>query len=240
LTSKASNWCSVLLVAAGCATSSQPIPVFGTFSIVARDPGTGDLGVAVQSRVLAVGAVVPWAKAGVGAVATQAFANPTFGPRGLKLLEEGKTPEEALLVLLESNEGRDERQVGIIDARGRTAAHTGSACTEWAGARRGEDFCVQGNILASEEVVAAMARAFREAQGDLGSRMLAALQAGQNAGGDRRGMQSAALLIVREKGGYGGFDDRYCDLRVDDHEDPIRELARLYRLHREIFSRRPR
>lgn len=227
----------VLVAALGCgapAASPSGGPV-ATFSIVARDPRAGELGVAVQSRFLAVGAVVPWARAGVGAVATQAWANPTFGPRGLELLAQGEAPEAALARLLEGDPGRERRQVALLDAQGRAAAHTGKECLPWAGAVTGEDFACLGNILAGEEVVRAMARAFRETSGDLGDRLLAALEAGQAAGGDLRGRQSAALLVVREGAGYGGLTDRYRDLRVDDHPEPIRELRRIYELHRRTF-----
>ncbi|MFN3484470.1 MAG: DUF1028 domain-containing protein, partial [Planctomycetota bacterium] len=180
-------------------------------------------------------AVVPWARAGVGAVATQAWANPTFGPRGLELLAQGETPEAALARLLESDSERERRQVAILDARGRVAVHTGKECPLWAGAETGEGFACLGNILAGQEVVRSMARAFRETSGDLGERLLAALEAGQAAGGDARGQQSSALLVVRERSGYGGLTDRYRDLRVDDHPEPIRELRRIYELHRRTF-----
>jgi uncharacterized Ntn-hydrolase superfamily protein len=226
-----------VLAALGCSVpaAGPADPPVATFSIVARDPRTGELGVAVQSRFLAVGAVVPWARAGVGAVATQAWANPTFGPRGLELLARGETPEAALARLLEEDPGRERRQVAILDAQGRAAVHTGKECLPWAGAAAGEGFACLGNILAGEEVVRAMARAFRETAGDLGERLLAALEAGQAAGGDARGQQSAALLVVRERAGYGGLTDRYRDLRVDDHPEPIRELRRIYELHRKTF-----
>lgn len=209
----------------GAAHAADPV---ATFSIVAYDSTTGDLGVAVQSKFFAVGSVVPWARAGVGAIATQAFGNTTFGPRGLELLSAGRAPQEAVRALLEADPGAASRQVGIVNARGATANHTGSDCQPWAGARSGRHYTCQGNILAGEDVVAAMARAFESTSGWLGDRMLAALDAGQAAGGDSRGMQSAALLIVRDKGGYGGFNDRYCDLRVDDAVDPFVELRRLY------------
>ncbi len=214
------------------------LPPVATFSIVARDPATGELGIAVQSKFIAVGAVVPWARAGVGAVATQAWANTTFGPKGLDLLEKGLAPQEVLDRLLADDAGREQRQVGIVDAKGHAATSTGKKCNAWAGGKTGEGFCCQGNILAGEEVVDSMARAFREAKGDLGDRLIAALEAGQRAGGDRRGMQSAALLVVREGWGYGEFDDRYRDLRVDDHESPIAELKRIYALHKQVFPPR--
>lgn len=211
-------------------------PPVATFSIVGFDPGTGELGVAVQSKFVAVGAVVPWARAGVGAIATQAWANTRFGPVGLALLAAGKTPEEVgeTLVAMDSRAGH--RQFGIVDASGRSVTFTGEECLDWAGGRSGPNFAVQGNILAGPGVVDAMAEAFTSVEGDLGERLLAALAAGQAAGGDRRGRQSAALLIVREGWGYGGLNDRYRDLRVDDHPTPIAELQRLHELHRSVFK----
>jgi len=207
----------------------QPLtsPTSGTFSIVAFDPKTGDLGVAVASRVLAVGAVVPYAQAGVGAIATQAFANTTYGPKGLALLRKGLTPEQVLKRLLAEDKDREHRQVGIVDAKGRAIAFTGKKCLPWAGHLVGKGYAVQGNILAGEQVVKAMAQAFENTKGELAERLMAALEAGESAGGDARGKQSAALLVVRKGGGYGGFDDRYIDLRVDDHPEPVKELRRL-------------
>jgi uncharacterized Ntn-hydrolase superfamily protein len=202
-------------------------PTSGTFSIVAFDPKTGDLGVAVASRVLAVGAVVPYAQAGVGAIATQAFANTTYGPKGLALLRKGLTPEQVLKRLLAEDKDREHRQVGIVDAKGRAIAFTGKKCLPWAGHLVGKGYAVQGNILAGEQVVKAMAQAFENTKGELAERLMAALEAGESAGGDARGKQSAALLVVRKGGGYGGFDDRYIDLRVDDHPEPVKELRRL-------------
>lgn len=207
-----------------------------TFSIVAYDPKTGELGVAVQSKFLSVGAVVPWAKAGVGAIATQSYANTTYGPEGLQLMARGLDPGQVLEQLTTADPERELRQVGAVDARGRAAAFTGKKCLPWAGHVVGENFACQGNILASRRVVEDMARIFMEAEGPLAERLLAALEAGQAAGGDRRGQQSAALLVVREKGGYGGFNDRYIDLRVDDHPHPIDELKRIYELHQLYFS----
>lgn len=204
-----------------------PAGVVATFSIVACDLEAGQWGVTTQSRVLAVGSIVPFATADVGAIATQSWANTTFGPRGLKLLREGKTAQQTLDALLETDDGRARRQVAIVDGEGRVAHFTGDACSSWAGAEVGEHFCCLGNILAGEEVVAEMARAFRESEGPLAERMVAALAAGQAAGGDRRGRQSAALLVVEKKGGFGGFNDRYIDLRVDDDPQPIEELDRL-------------
>jgi uncharacterized Ntn-hydrolase superfamily protein len=216
-------------------------PLVATFSIVAADPQTGELGVAVQSRFLAVGAVVPWAKAGVGAIATQSRANTTYGPEVLKLLATGFAPDEAIKRLTAPDEDRDVRQVGIVSADGRAATFTGTACLAWAGGRTGAHYAVQGNILASEAVVTAMAESFeRSADGgkELAQRLIDALAAGQAAGGDRRGMQSAALLVVRDGCGYGGLNDRYRDLRVDDHAEPIAELQRIYDLHRRTFPPR--
>ena len=228
-----------LLLLAGCATSSAAAPeVVATFSIVARDPETGELGIAVQSKFIAVGAVVPWAKAGVGAVATQSYANTTYGPRGLELLAKGVEPSDVLKQLTEDDAQAGRRQVGLVDAKGRSATYTGKDCLAWAGGLAEENVCVQGNILAGEAVTAAMLKAYKESKGDLGERLIAALAAGQEAGGDTRGKQSAALLVVREGWGYGGFNDRYRDLRVDDHADPIPELKRVYDVHRAIFKPR--
>jgi uncharacterized Ntn-hydrolase superfamily protein len=209
-----------------------------TFSIVGRDPQTGDLGIAVQSRFLAVGAVVPWAKAGVGAVATQSWANTTYGPRGLDLLAQGKSAEEALSALIDDDEHAVQRQVGIVDVQGRSATFTGTDCMSWAGGQAGPDFAAQGNILVGAETVSAMAETFQRSTGPLWHRLVEALAAGQHAGGDSRGQQSAALLIVREAGGYGGFNDRLMDLRVDDHPHPIDELARLVELY-ELYFLKP-
>ncbi|MBD3348252.1 MAG: DUF1028 domain-containing protein [Candidatus Eisenbacteria bacterium] len=213
------------LLAAPLALASTPV---ATFSIVGYDPDTGDLGVAVQSRFFAVGAAVPFARSDVGAIATQAMGNMSYGPRGLDMLELGVSPEHVLETLLGSDPDSAHRQVGIVDSNGRSAAHTGSECMSWAGHRVGENYSVQGNILVSAETVDAMARAFEETDGILGERLMRAIEEGQQAGGDSRGVQSAAMLIVREGGGYGGLSDRYCDLRVDDHEDPIGELRRIF------------
>ena len=199
-----------------------------TFSIAAADPEAGDWGVAVASRFPCVGAVVPWAKAGVGAVATQSWANTAFGPDGLGLMAQGTAAEETLRRLVEADEGREDRQVGLVDAAGRAATFTGAKCMDWAGGATGDGFAAQGNILVGEDVVAEMARAFSANEGDLCDRLLAALLAGDAAGGDRRGRQSAALLVVRDGGGYEGRNDRYIDLRVDDHPDASDELARLF------------
>lgn len=204
-----------------------------TFSVVGH--AGGDFGVAVASKFLAVGSLVPWARAGVGAVATQALANTAYGPDGLALLADKQPAADVLNQLLASDQEREHRQVGIVDSQGRAAAHTGSACFPWAGHIVGDGFCCQGNILDGQAVVSGMATAFvaaRDGGSELAEALLAALQAGDAAGGDKRGRQSAALLVVRAGGGYGGYLDRYIDLRVDDHPDPIPELARILGLHR--------
>jgi uncharacterized Ntn-hydrolase superfamily protein len=214
------------------ALSSRRIKPVATFSIVGFDPATGDLGIAVESRFFAVGAVVPWAKAGVGAIATQSFANTTFGPKGLEMLAAGKTAQEVLDALLKDDPQASQRQAGIVDARGAPATFTGDKCNSWAGGKTGKNYAAQGNILTGKEVVAAMAATFEDTAGlPLADRLVKALAAGQAAGGDSRGQQSAALLVVRAKGGYAGFNDRYIDLRVDDHPRPIEELGRLLDLH---------
>jgi uncharacterized Ntn-hydrolase superfamily protein len=206
--------------------AAPPSP--STFSIVGVDAEAGEAGVAVASRFFAVGTVVPHARAGVGAVATQSFANTSFGPRGLELLASGLNPEEALRVLLRGDDGRDQRQVGIVNASGESATYSGSKCNPWAGGRHGPGYTAQGNILVGEDVVAAMEKSFLESKGmPLAERLMAALKAGDAAGGDSRGRQSAALLVVRERGGYGGFTDLAVDIRVDDHQDPMGELNRL-------------
>ncbi|MCR8455392.1 MAG: DUF1028 domain-containing protein [Candidatus Korarchaeota archaeon] len=203
---------------------------YATFSIVAADVEAGLWGVAVASKFVAVGALVPWAKAKVGAIATQAWANISFGPRGLELLSQGFSSEEVLDKLLRDDDMREHRQVGIVDYLGRVAAWTGSQCIAWAGHVIGENYVALGNILRGPEVVEAMAKAFETTKGDIVDKLLAALEAGDNAGGDRRGKQSAAILVVKEGGGYGGYTDRYVDLRVDDHPDPVKELKRIFRI----------
>ena len=208
-----------------------------TFSIVARDPDTGDLAVAVQSKFLGVGAVVPWARAGVGAIATQAFANTAYGPDGLALLSEGLDAATALTRLIEPDELRAQRQVGIVDAQGRGASHTGRDCFAWAGGRTGEGFAAQGNILAGVAVVDALADTFQSGRSPFPERLVACLAAADTAGGDRRGRESAALLVVRDGGGYGAANDRWIDLRVDHDDDPIGELGRLLDLQRLYFER---
>lgn len=211
-----------------CAPLAGAPPHPSTFSIAAADPSAGEVGVAVASRFFAVGNVVPHARADAGAVATQAFANTSFGPNGLELLSRGLDAEEALKVLLRGDEGREKRQVGIVTASGGSATYTGPGCNAWAGGRRGPGYAVQGNILAGEAVVVAMERAFLQSNGKpLAERLLAALSAGDAAGGDSRGRQSAALVVGRARGRYGGFTDRAVDVRVDDHPDPFGELSRL-------------
>jgi uncharacterized Ntn-hydrolase superfamily protein len=220
-------------------TATSPETLVATFSIVGFDPETGDLGVAVQSKFFGVGTVVPWAKTGAGAIATQSYANIDYGPNGLASLSRGLSARETLNQLLANDDGRERRQVGIVDARGRVAAHTGSSCNAWAGHLEGTNFCAQGNILTDEAVVKAMAEAFVEARGKPGSELadwlMAGLAAGQAAGGDKRGQQSAALLVVRDRAGYDGKNDRYIDLRVEDHPQPIGELGRLLEIHKEFY-----
>jgi len=212
------------------------IPRLSTFSIVAYDPQAQEWGVAVQSKFLAVGAVVPWAQAGAGAVATQSYANTSFGPNGLALMAQGRSAQEALDQLIAEDEGHARRQVGLVDAQGRAATFTGDECLAWAGGVTGTYYAAQGNILVSNATVEAMAKTFEEAQGELADRLVAALAAGQAAGGDRRGRQSAAVLVVRPEGGYGGYNDRYLDLRVDDDPEPIERLKALVDLHHLFFK----
>lgn len=208
-----------------------------TFSIVAASPETGEVGVAVQSKFLACAALVSWARGGVGAVATQSFAEVTFGPRGLDLLEEGADPQWALDRLLEGDEQRGQRQVGIVTADGRAASFTGAECFEYAASVVGENHACQGNILASDRVVPAMSEAFLGTDGPFPERLVEALRAAQGQGGDRRGQEAAGLYVAKPGGGYGGNHDRYVDLRVDHHPDPIEELARILDLHRLYFER---
>ena len=207
-----------------------------TFSIVARDSAAGELGVAVASRFFAVGSVVPWAKADVGAIATQAYANTTFGWRGLDYLEQGFTPQQTIDELLGSDNDPQQRQVGIVSANGQSATYTGEGCLSWAGGRSGPNYAVQGNILAGEAVVTGMEKAFLETRGTLADRMYAALLAGEAAGGDSRGKQSAAMLVVKKGAGYGGFTDRAIDIRVDDSPEPFIELGRLLKLAEVNYS----
>lgn len=226
-----------LMACSWAAAGPDPGEPVATFSIVAFDPATGDLGVAVQSRFFGVGSVVPWARAGVGAVATQALANTTYGPRGLELLEKELSAEQALARLVRDDPEAAKRQAALVDARGRPAAWTGEHCNGWAGHRTGEGYSVQGNILAGPKVLDAMAVTFESTLSwPLADRLHAALVAGQTAGGDTRGVQSAAILVVREGGGYRGLNDRYIDLRVEDHADPIGELGRLIRIHRRLHA----
>lgn len=210
-----------------------------TFSIVAYDPEVQAWGVAVASKFPAVGAVVPWVRAGAGAVATQAHANTSFGPRGLDLMAEGRSAEAALQALLSADESRLVRQIGLVDAQGRPATFTGQGCLDWAGGLTGGHFAAQGNILVGPHVVEAMSDAFEQSEGDLAGRLLAALQAGDAAGGDRRGRQSAAIYVARAGGGYAGFNDRWIDFRVDDATDPVPELVKLVALHRLYFGESP-
>jgi uncharacterized Ntn-hydrolase superfamily protein len=205
-------------------------PPICTFSIVAFDPEQQEWGVAVASKFLAVGAVVPWAKAGAGAIATQSHANTTYGPKGLELLSQGKSADEVIKLLTEEDMGKDVRQVGIVDAKGNAATFTGSKCQAWAGGKTGKHYTCQGNILAGETVIDDMAKAFEESSAPLAWRLLAALEAAEKAGGDKRGKQSAAILVVRDKTGYSGFNDRMIDFRVDDHATPVQELARILAL----------
>lgn len=198
-----------------------------TFSIVGYDPATGELGVAVASRFFTVGNVVPWAKAGVGAVATQAYANTSFGWRGLDMLATGMTVEQVRDSLLTSDDDPTRRQFGIVDATGEAVTYTGEGCADWAGGRSGTNYACQGNILAGEAVVVEMEKAFLNTEGTLADRLYAALLAGEAAGGDSRGKQSAALLVVKEGAGYGGYTDRAIDVRVDDHKEPFKELGRI-------------
>ena len=232
-------WCSLAVFSASYAEEKKPAdPPVATFSIVARDPNTGELGVAVQSKFVSVGSVVPWAKAEVGAIATQSWANTRYGPVGLDLLAKGKSAAETVKSLTEADRRRDRRQVGIIGVDGNASSFTGAGCMDWAGHKTGKHYAVQGNILAGPEVVEAMAKAFETTEGDLAHRMIAALRAGQKAGGDKRGRQSAALLVVRKGWGYSGFNDRYRDLRVEDHPQPIEELARVLAVHEKVFPPR--
>jgi uncharacterized Ntn-hydrolase superfamily protein len=211
-----------------------------TFSIVGCDVRAGEWGIAVASKFLAVGSVVPWAQAAVGAVATQAFANTAYGPQGLALMRDGRSAREALDQLIATDPGRAERQAGVVDARGRSATHTGDECMPWAGGRTGRGYAAQGNILAGPGVVDAMADSFEASDGQpLGKRLVDALLAGDQAGGDRRGKQSAALKIVSPGKGYGGLNDVAIDLRVDDHPEPVPELQRLLELHALLFGRTP-
>jgi uncharacterized Ntn-hydrolase superfamily protein len=208
-----------------------------TFSIVAYDPDINAWGIAVASKFPAVGAVVPWAQAGAGAVATQSYANTSYGPRGLAMMGSGLTAQKAMDALIEEDEERALRQVGLVDASGNAATFTGEDCFEWAGGLTGEHFAVQGNILKGPEVIETMGETFRASDQPFPERLLAALLAADRAGGDRRGRQSAAVLIVKPQGGYAGFNDRWIDYRVDDHVDPVPKLGELLKLHHLYFEK---
>ncbi|HZN55491.1 MAG TPA: DUF1028 domain-containing protein [Candidatus Polarisedimenticolaceae bacterium] len=221
--------CGCLLLALAAAKPSMPV---ATFSIVARDPVTGDMGVAVQSHWFSVGSVVTWAEAGVGAVATQSFVEPSYGPKGLALMGQSVAPVEALKRLTDADAQRDVRQVAFVDRTGRVAAHTGSKCIAGAGHHVGNGYSTQANLMLTDEVPDAMAKAFEAAKGPLAERMLAALEAAQGVGGDVRGRQSAAILIVRGRASDKPWTDRLVDLRIEDHPEPIREMKRLLTLHR--------
>jgi uncharacterized Ntn-hydrolase superfamily protein len=211
-----------------------------TYSIAACDLEASQWGVATQSKFLAVGAVVPWAEPHVGAIATQAYANPRYGSMGLSLLGEGLAAQEVVERLTSADEGRDHRQLGVVDREGRSASFTGAECLEWAGGRTGPCYAAQGNILVSAETVDALADTFESSKGTLAERLLDSLDAAQAAGGDRRGQQSAALLVVEQDGGYAKLSDTVVELRVEDHERPLEELRRLYRLHETLFGETPR
>ena len=211
-----------------------------TYSIAACDLDAGQWGVATQSKFLAVGSVVPWAEPRVGAIATQAYANPRYGSEGLGLLREGLSAEEVVQRLTAADEGRDQRQLGVVDREGRSASFTGAECLDWAGGRTGPCYAAQGNILVSAATVDAIAETFESLTGTLAERLLDCLDAAQAAGGDRRGQQSSALLVVEQDGGYAKLSDTIVELRVEDHELPLTELRRLYRLHEALFGETPR
>jgi uncharacterized Ntn-hydrolase superfamily protein len=229
--------------------SAADDPFASTFSIVAVDPENGDVGVAVQSKFPNVRPVVPWAEAGVGAIATQSFANVSYGPRGLTLMRNGATAEQALRILVQSDSGREARQAGVVDVNGNAASWTGMECFDWAGGRAGvsdggkgvlitgKGFAAQGNILVGRETVVALAKTFEATRGSLADKLVAALVAGGKAGGDRRGEQSAALVVKRKGGGYDGTSDDYIDISIYDHPHPLQELERLYELHKLYFFR---
>jgi len=228
---------TLVAVLAAALASPASTPRIATFSIVARDPANGDLGVAVQSKFPNVRVAVPYAKAGVGAVATQSFSNSDFGTKGLELLELGATPQEVMTIVSRDDPDLQDRQVGIVDAKGRSATFTGKKCFDWAGGRTGPDYSIQGNILVSEATVDAMEKAFLGTKGPLADRLLAAIKAGAEAGGDRRGRQSAALVVVRKGASYDAKSDRYIDISVYDAKDPIAEIFRLYDLQKIHFER---
>jgi uncharacterized Ntn-hydrolase superfamily protein len=252
---KSVRFIGAALIVLGCAwIASRPArpsadPLVSTFSIVAIDPENGDLGVAVQSKFPNLRPVVPWAEAGVGAVATQSMANVSFGPKGLTLMRNGATAEEALKILIANDSARQSRQVGLVDGKGNSATWTGSECFDWAGGVAGENwagrsvivagkgFAVQGNILVGKPTVEAIAKTFQSTKGSLADRLVAAIVAGGKAGGDRRGEQSAALLVKRKGAGYDGTTDDYIDISIYDHVTPLKELERLYQLHKLYFFR---
>ena len=210
-----------------------------TFSIVACDLEEPAWGVAVASKFPAVGAVVPWAQAEAGAVATQSFANTSYGPHGLELMGKGLSADETLAKLLQEDSDRELRQIGLVDAKGRSATFTGAGCFPWAGGVSGKGYAIQGNILKSAKVVPAIEKTFLKTKGNLPARLHAALLAGDRAGGDKRGRQSAAIYVVKPKGGYGGFVDRWIDYRVDDHDDPVLRLGELLEMHELYFGKSP-
>ena len=229
---------SAALLLGAAAAAAQEVPPLSTFSIVACDSAQGFWGVGVQSRVVGAGSIVPAAEAGVGAIASQASANVAYKRQALELLRQGLSPEEIREQFVSTDEGRANRQFAIVDAQCRLAAFTGDSTLAWAGHRQGPNYSVQGNILAGPQVVEAMAAAYERAEAEgwpFGERILAALKAGQDAGGDTRGRQGAGLLIVKDQGGYGGGDDRYADLRVEDHVEPILELERVYNTWMSVF-----
>jgi uncharacterized Ntn-hydrolase superfamily protein len=216
-------------------------PLIATYSIVACDLHAGQWGVGVQSKFLAVGSVVPWAEPHVGAIATQSYANPRYGPDGLALLRAGRSAQQTIDELTAADDDRAQRQVGIVDGHGDAATFTGEECLDWAGGRTGEGYAAQGNILVSQATVDALSVTFEESLGEpLAERLIACLAAAQAAGGDSRGQQSASLVVVERDGGYAKLSDLVVDLRVDDHERPIAELQRLYGLHQELFGSTPR
>jgi uncharacterized Ntn-hydrolase superfamily protein len=215
-------------------------PPVATYSIAACDLDAGQWGVATQSKFLGVGSVVPWAVPGVGAIATQAYANPRYGPDGLALLREDMSAQEVVERLTAADDGREHRQLGVVDGQGRGASFTGSECMDWAGGRTGDGYAAQGNILVSAATVNAIAETFESTIGSLAERLLDCLDAAQAAGGDRRGQQSAALLVVERDGGYAGLSDEVVDLRVDEHPRPLEELRRIFVMHQAIFGKTPR
>ena len=230
----------IVIRPAGISDRASGAPLVSTYSICACDLEARQWGVAVQSKFLAVGCIVPWAKPLVGAIATQAWANPRYGPEGLELLEQGVSAEDAVERLTAADDERAQRQLGIVDGEGRAATFTGDECQDWAGGRAGAGYAAQGNILVSAETVDALAEVFEATSGQpLGERLLGCLDAAQAAGGDRRGQQSAAILVVGPEQGFAGLSDVFVDLRVDDHERPLEELRRIFAIHQELFAKRP-